>query len=446
MPRDPKAALELLVIAGDTAEVLPLPKSGAVILGRAPDCDVRIDSHAISRRHARLHLGPPLSIEDLGSANGTFVRDRDASADTARTQPLRRVAGAPQDIAVGERVSLGFVAIVVRSADRPLAGSAELIAEDPALRSVYERAARVAKSPFSALILGETGVGKEILARAIHGSSPRATGPFLAINCAALAPSLLEGELFGHERGAFTGAVQAREGLFEAADGGTVFLDEVGELPLEIQAKLLRVLEDRTVTRVGGRAARKVDIRIVSATNRDLEADVERGAFRRDLFFRLNGISLTIPPLRERPLDIAPLAERFAALAARELGHAKAPLLPPSTLDLLRRYPWPGNVRELRNVMDRAVVLCEGDAISPEDLPTTITSNKAAPASPSRAPEERREEQLHQDLKALEKKKILDALARCSGNQTRAAEELGISLRTLVNRLDEHQIPRPRKR
>jgi transcriptional regulator with PAS, ATPase and Fis domain len=232
--------------------------------------------------------------------------------------------------------------------------------------ALYEQAERAARSSISVLVLGETGVGKDVLANAIHRASPRSRGPFLGLNCSAISESMLEAELFGHEKGAFTGAVQARPGLFESASGGTVFLDEIGELPLATQVKLLRVLEDRRVMRVGGRKAIDVDVRFVAATNRDLESACARGAFRSDLYYRLAGLTLTIPPLRERREEIAPLARLFAERSARQLDRA-TPTIPPVAVTQLESYPWPGNVRELRNAMERAVVLAF-DVILPEHL------------------------------------------------------------------------------
>ena len=262
----------------------------------------------------------------------------------------------------------------------------------------------------------------------------------------------LEGELFGNERGAYTGASQARPGLLESANGGTVFLDEVGDLPLAIQVKLLRVLEERRILRVGGRTPVPIDVRFVSATNRDLEAEVQRGTFRQDLFYRLNGLSITIPPLRERRREIIPLALRFAESAASQLGR-NPPRLTEEASELLLAYRWPGNVRELKNVIGRAIVLSE-DVIRPAALPDFIQKAVAevAPASvpPPSANEESSPPSQAQSLKGqlalLERQQILEALEKCHGNQTAAAELLGMSRRTLVNRLAEYELPRPRKR
>jgi transcriptional regulator with PAS, ATPase and Fis domain len=455
-PDSPPSALALVVVTGDTVTVAALPDHGTVTLGRGEECEVRIDNRSVSRRHAILHLGPPLRIEDLGSANGTFAHDRRSPTETAGTYPLRRLSRESLEIAVGERVNLGSIPIVIRRADHA-AGATEsvgdIVLRDPAMRALYDQATRAARSTISVLVLGETGVGKEVLARAIHDRSPRTRRPFLELNCAALPVSLLEAELFGHEKGAFTGAAQARPGLLESADGGTVFLDEVGELPLAVQIKLLRVLEDRKVLRIGGRTARSLDVRFVAATNRDLEAEVSRGTFRQDLYFRLNGLCFVIPPLRARVTEIAPLAERFLAAASRTLDRNDSLRLSAEALAYLERHPWPGNVRELRNVVERAAVLSSGDAIVPTDLPahlTGVTGNSGVISSSGVTSRSGSTDSAagswdgSRPRPSGERERILEALEQCAGNQTRAAKQLGISLRTLVNWLAKYDIPRPR--
>jgi len=308
------------------------------------------------------------------------------------------------------------------------------------------------------LLLGETGVGKEVLARRIHAQSPRANGPYVGINCASFSESLLEGELFGYEKGAFTGALQARPGLFEAAAGGTLFLDEIGELPLATQSKFLRVLEERSVLRIGARSPRPVDARFIAATNRDIETEVRAGRFREDLYYRLNGISLSIPPLRDRPSEIGPLAQSFVAAACRQLERPPVTLAD-TTLQRLHAHAWPGNVRELKNVVERAVVLCAESTIGPEYLPPSMTSTKnsstqpplsstdISDAAPSEPPAAELDPTRYQaQLESLERSRIVEALSRSGGNQTQAAKLLGISRRTLVAKLTELELPRPRKR
>lgn len=293
-----------------------------------------------------------------------------------------------------------------------------MVGESPAMQGVYRSVARVAASDSTVLIIGETGTGKELVARAIHGASARAARPWIAINCAALTESLLESELFGHERGAFTGAVTLKKGKLEMADGGTVFLDEIGELPFTLQAKLLRVLQEREFERVGGTRSIRVNLRIIAATNRDLRTEVARGAFRKDLFYRLDVVTLPVPPLRERRDDVPLLASyflaRFAPGAGREItgisDRARACLL---------GYDWPGNVRELQNAMERAVVLGAGNRIRPEDLPDQILDTAPAAAVSASG--------FHGSVKERKAEVVLAAIEACGGNMTAAAKRLQLN-------------------
>ncbi|MBY0335387.1 MAG: sigma-54 dependent transcriptional regulator [Acetobacteraceae bacterium] len=319
------------------------------------------------------------------------------------------------------------------------------IVQDAAMQAVLARAAQVASAEASVLITGESGTGKEVLARHLHARSRRASGPFVALNCAALPETLLESELFGHEKGAFSGAVAARKGRFEQADGGTLLLDEIGEMDLRLQAKLLRAIQEREVDRLGGTHPVKVNVRILAATNRDLAAEARAGRFREDLFFRLNVVQLRIPPLRERPGDILPLARHFARRYARANGLPERGLSPMAEA-ALAAHPWPGNVRELENAIHRAVLLAEGRDIGPEAIELTVPRDvapaptEAAPATPPAkvvpnavaALVGRRMEEVERDL-------ILETLGRCLGNRTRAAEILGISIRTMRNKLAEYR-------
>jgi DNA-binding NtrC family response regulator len=313
------------------------------------------------------------------------------------------------------------------------------IVQDPSMRDLYRVIERIAHGTISVLLFGETGVGKEVVAEAIHRHSPRKDAPFVRLNCAALSDTLVESELFGYEKGAFTGAQRSKVGLLEAANGGTVFLDEIGELPAPTQAKLLRAIEQREVLRVGSVKPCSIDVRFVSATNRDLEQEVKSGRFRRDLFYRLNGVTLPIPPLRKRPLEIGPLARAFVAKVSAEMG-IDPPEISEKTLSLLTQYSWPGNIRELRNTMERAVLLTTEGVIEPMHLPI----DKLSAGWSSEERETKPEVTLSADDQAA-KERIVQALERCAGNQTRAAELLGMSRQTLSKWLSRYDIPRPRK-
>ncbi|MFH5924602.1 sigma-54 interaction domain-containing protein [Roseomonas xinghualingensis] len=324
------------------------------------------------------------------------------------------------------------------------AGEADApVHRDPAMAAVLKRAEGVARAEASVLITGESGTGKEVLARHIHRHSRRSEGPFVALNCAALPEALLESELFGHEKGAFSGAVAARRGKFEQADGGTLLLDEIGEMDPRLQAKILRALQEREIDRLGGAGPVKVDVRILAATNRDLAAEVAAGRFREDLFFRLNVVALRIPALRDRPEDIMPIAEHFARRYAEVNGLPQRRFAPPARAALLA-HSWPGNVRELENTVHRAVLLAEGDEIGTEAVELHVpVPRTAAPSSESAVPQPsrnigvgalvgRRVDEVERDL-------ILETLTHCLGNRTRAAEILGISIRTLRNKLHEYR-------
>jgi DNA-binding NtrC family response regulator len=296
-----------------------------------------------------------------------------------------------------------------------------IVADHSSMVRVFELVEKVAGTNTTVLITGESGTGKEILARLIHDNSPRAERVFVAVNCAALSPTLIESELFGHEKGAFTGAASQHSGRFERAHGGTLFLDEIGELDANLQTKLLRVLQERTFERVGGTRQITVDVRVVAATNRDLKALVKEGGFRQDLYYRISAFPIEVPPLRDRGSDILKLAQFFLARAARELGKA-GPVLSPDAQARLSAYTWPGNVRELENMMERAAILCEGE-VGAEHL----SISEDAPTRPVRFID-------------IERKAIEMALADNQGNRTKAARQLGISLRTLQYRLKEYGV------
>ncbi|HXG02941.1 MAG TPA: sigma-54 dependent transcriptional regulator [Candidatus Binatia bacterium] len=297
-----------------------------------------------------------------------------------------------------------------------------LVGHSPGMVEIYRTIARVAPLDTTVLIQGETGTGKELVARAIHQASPRAQRPFTVVDCAALPETLVESELFGHEKGAFTGATQSRRGLLEAAAGSTCLLDEVGELSLPLQARLLRVLQERVIRRVGGTEPIPVDVRIIAATNRDLRKLVDEGRFREDLFYRLNVVTIHVPPLRERAEDIPLLAQHFLRKAATAAGKTVIGLTR-EALDRLAAYPWPGNVRELEHVIERAVVLTTSTLLTPEDLPREL--RLVAPAPPVARPDRR------MTLEELKRWYVEQVLAETGGNKARAAELLGIDRRTL---------------
>ncbi len=305
-----------------------------------------------------------------------------------------------------------------------------LVARTEEMKRVLGLSRRAAKVDSTVLITGESGVGKERIARLIHDESSRAHKAFVAVNCAAVTESLLESELFGHARGAFTGATHDRPGLFEAAGGGTLFLDEVGEVPSAMQAKLLRALQEKEVRRVGENQSRKVDVRVVAATNRHLLEEVNAGRFRQDLYYRLRVIELRVPPLRERRDDILPLARLLLIEATERLGR-RVHSFSPEAADQLLRYPWPGNVRELGNAIERAVALCEGPRVERDDLPEEV---RAAPPSflPGASP---------RTLEDMEREYILAVLARNEGNRSRTAEQLDIGLATLYRKLKQYGHP-----
>jgi DNA-binding NtrC family response regulator len=571
----PSAASELClhVIGGTQVSTHPLPSSGRVVVGRSTNADIQIDEPSVSRRHLVIDMGPPMRVEDLGSANGVRAGDRTLRAgDIADVAPgvllelgsvmlvIQRgeLAARPKrlwshgyfearvedECARGERTGTSFAVVRVhvgsgapdetahatlsqasRSADVLAVygpGEYELLLVDTGpeeahrleqqiasllarsglearmgiacyprdsrtpdaliakaceavrggrsteeshafvgetMRRVERIVERIAHGTIGVLVLGETGVGKELVAELVHKHSPRAGKAFVRLNCAALSESLVASELFGHERGAFTGAHQAKAGLLESAHGGTVFLDEVGELPIALQPKLLRVLEERQVMRVGALRPRPIDVRFVAATNRNLEVEVVRGRFREDLLFRLNGFSVVVPPLRERVGEIEELATHFVGVAAREAGRRRAPTLSAEAVSTLTGYAWPGNVRELRNVTERAVLLCVGDTITLEHLPLdklhTRVASPTAPAAgavsarvrePARSTRDSYADVLRAELRERERQQLVDALARCGGNQTHAAKLLGISRGTLLARMDAFGLDRPRKR
>ncbi len=429
----------LLLVTGKGG-VTTLPLVGAeFVIGRARECDVSLAHESLSRRHALLRLGPPMTVQDLGSTNGTRVANQ-----------VRR-GGPPAPLVVGEGFHIGRLSFAVVRLPRALtraSGSAvdALRVNDPSAVDASPLLRDIAGSGVNTLILGETGVGKEVLAEALHRASGR-TGPLVRVNCAALSATLLDSELYGHVKGAFSGATHDKMGLFEAADKGTMFLDEVGELPPSLQSKLLRILESKEVLRVGSVKPVAVDLRLIAATNRDLPAEVAAGRFRADLYFRIDGVTLTIPPLRERSAAISTLAQQLVAEARERRHEHKAAQLSPPVLARLAAHHWPGNVRELKAVIERALLLARGGTVDTRhvaaaigkglavraDAPVAVAAADAAPAL------------VFDDVQARERQLIVETLAACAGNQTRAAQRLGVSRATLTHKLALYRIPRPRK-
>lgn len=314
----------------------------------------------------------------------------------------------------------------------------DLIGESPPVRQLLEDIARVAPARTSIMIMGESGSGKELVARMLHDASPRAAGPLVTVNCATFSETLLESELFGHERGAFTGAVERKRGLLEVADGGTLFLDEIGEFPLALQPKLLRVLQERRFRRVGGTAELETDVRLVAATNRDLRAMVEAGDFREDLYYRLNVVTLQVPPLRDRGEDIALLAMYFLRRFALELGRGVTDIAP-EALEVMLNYNWPGNVRELQNAMERGVLFCRGEVLQVGDLPEPLSSRHADGAgSAGSLPDINKP--LPDLMDDIECRLIHQALVRARGVQAQAAQLLGISRSNLQYKLKKYHL------
>jgi DNA-binding NtrC family response regulator len=413
----------LVVREGGHTHVLDVQPGTEVVIGRAPNAGVCVQDKQVSRAHAKLRFEVgKVVLQDLGSRNGTIVNGR-----VLRNEEC---ALAPGDTAAVGACTIVVATVAARATQAPPAAPEDdLVVADTEMGAIYDSARKVARTPTSVLLLGETGVGKDVLAQRIHAWSPRAGGPFVRVNCAALPPTLLESELFGYEKGAFTGADRRKIGYFEAALGGTLFIDEIGELPAYAQVKLLNVLESRAVTRVGGTQPIPIDVRVISATNRDVQAEIAAGRFRPDLYYRVSAVTLRIPPLRERPAQIALLASVFARGLAREFGEGP-PVFADDALDVLLKYPWPGNVRELRNAVEHALVMAEGGVLRGEHFSREIRGL----APPVEGPVGMRE-----SLASLERQRIEEALAAEHGNQTRAAQRLGMPRRTLVYKLARYR-------
>jgi DNA-binding NtrC family response regulator len=426
----PEGTAWLVVEKGPAAGRSLVLGSDPVIIGSDPGSALVIEDPHVSRRHVEISRSADgIVLRDLGSKNGTFVGRLAVKEVTLTSGAEIRLGTSTLRFELGgEEGRLGRLARAPLR-EEELAGAptafGPALGASPAMRRLFALLARLAPTELTVTLMGETGTGKDVLARAIHQASSRAQQPFVVFDCGAVAPSLIESELFGHEKGAFTGAIGDRRGAFERAHRGTLFLDEIGELSLDLQPKLLRALEHRSVRRVGGGEDRPVDVRIIAATNRDLEEQVRKHVFREDLFFRLMAAVLHVPPLRERREDLPQLVQRFLGDAGRPLAIA------PETLELLAAYDWPGNVRELKNVIASAAALADGPRLEPRHLVVFRPQKRpGAPPGPTAAPPAG-----GQTLEQLEKAAIEQALQQFDGNRTRAARSLGIAASTLYEKL-----------
>ena len=342
-------------------------------------------------------------------------------------------------LAISRALQTRELAAENRHLKQQIEGRYEMVGQSPALTEIRDQIARVAPTNGRVLILGESGTGKELIARAVHKMSHRAKNSFVKVNCAAIPEELIESELFGSDRGAFTGAVKTRDGKFLQADGGTLFLDEIGDMSLSVQAKVLRALEQGEFERVGGAKTFRVDVRVIAATNKNLHAEVEQGKFREDLYFRLNVVPLTAPPLRERREDIPALAEHFLNAYAEENGFLPK-TLSAEARDLLLQYDWPGNIRELKNLVERLSIMVSGDTIYPEDLPAL--DGMSIPKQPDSFPDFGAGKTLRQVREAVERHYIAEALERHKGNVTRASNALGIERTNLHKKIKQYDLER----
>lgn len=479
--------LSLVVYHLEGVETALLSPGAPLVVGRRAPSELAVPDASLSRQHARFTLAEEgdVLVEDLGSTNGVWLAGK--RVPSARIKP-------GDDVVLGNVLACLRVLGAAEPAERPVhristATDRAPIAAAPAMRAVLELASRVAAASVPVILQGETGSGKEVLARYLHEHGPRRERPMVSVNCAAIPSQLVESTLFGHEKGAFTGAGQRQKGVFEEADGGTVFLDEIGELPPPAQAALLRVLETRRFSRVGSVKEISVDVRVVAATHRDLAAMCAEGRFRTDLYYRLNTVVLAVPPLRDRPEDIEPLALRF--LEGMSAGRSLQ--LSPEALALLLAHPFPGNVRELRNAIEHAVVVAAGDTIAPADLPPalqretatggalTVSNGQALPPPTLRSPtsppppaiprpppvpssppgppsagpppptdsspgdEAPAGGDLRSHLQAYEAQILFETLQATGWNQSEAARRLGVPIRTLSHKVKAFGLKKPER-
>jgi len=418
-PRPAPPPARLRVRVGGRERTIPVTSAG-VVIGKDPTCDAAVDDPFVSGRHLRIEpLGASWILVDLGSTNGTFI----SGARVARAE-----------LPLGVPVQLGDAEIVLEPREGPEPGRAEafegMISRDAAMRQVFELVERVGPSDAAVTILGETGTGKELVARALHARSGRRDGPLIPVNCSAIAESLIESELFGHEKGAFSGAERMRKGAFEEADRGTIFLDEIGELPLDLQPKLLRVLELGEVKRVGASRPIIVNVRIVAATHRDLRARVRAGKFREDLFYRLCVVPVTVPPLRQRKGDVRALADTFLQRAS---PRGLVLRWSPEAMEKLEAYDWPGNVRQLRNVVQRAL-LFRGEGLV---VPAGAVTFEDTRTSPGDTGDDDTMFVRGLTLEEIEREAIRLSLRRNKGKRAAVVRELQIAKSTVMKRIGQ---------
>jgi DNA-binding NtrC family response regulator len=420
---DTSRRFALLVFCDQDTQLKPLTAHAPIVLGREPPAEIVVDDPSISRQHARFVLRQgDVWVEDLDSRNGTFIGER-----RVREQRLEP----------GDEVSAGRARVVLaatRAGADDAPSTSGPIVQNAAMKQLYDQVKRAAQANAPVLILGETGSGKELVASALHEHGSRRDKPFVVINCGAIPAGLVESTLFGHERGSFTGAVNRAAGVFERAAGGVLFLDEIGELAAPAQAALLRAIDTRRISRVGGTREISVDVNIVAATHCDLAAMVEEGTFRQDLYFRLSGIVLEVPPLRDRVDEIEPLVRFFLQKARADWG-ARARDVAPDALRALAGYAWPGNVRQLQHAVERAALLGTGETIVASALPAYIFQHAASGRTPPSFDAPGVDLALRQQLRRYERALIEEALRRSAGNRQVAAKLLRIPVRTVFRRM-----------
>ena len=435
-------SVRLRVVEGPDAGLERTFERDVIRIGSQEGNDIQLSDSTVSRFHAEIARTPNgVLIRDLNSTNGTFVGPVRVREVYLADQRRIRVGKTAMDFLPEEQL------IEIRPAAATRFEG--LVGQSIAMREVFSMVERVAPTELTVLVTGETGTGKELLSRAIHNRSSRKNGPFVVLDCGAVPRNLVEAELFGNERGAFTGAVAPRAGVFEQANGGTIFLDELGELPLEVQSTLLRVLEQREVRRLGDRRVRRIDVRVIAATNRDLREEVAEGRFREDLYYRLAVVELELPALRDRQEDVGILADHLLATAPFEHTVQR---LSEEVLTIFRDWRWPGNVRELRNVVLRALPFCMTEEITLDALPEALRK-QTAPTDTKQKPHGEDlalprsdlsfREAKDEILQAFERRYLEELLERCEGNISRAAREAGIDRKTIARLIKRHQIRRP---